>query len=157
MKRIHSAAALFLLFTFCAVLFSGCKKDEDEKVKETKEEPDLIAQNQQILTSQSWKITNLVTGGFSIWNTPLIEPCFKDNLYTFNEDHTLEVDEGELKCNETDPQTFMGEWKLIDEQNIYVNALIFSDTSKIIEISSSQIIIDGTFMEQNAVVTFKPN
>lgn len=157
MKRITALFNILTLLFMSTLIINGCIKEEERIPRTEQEEPDKVAENELIIKSQSWQITNLVTGGFSVWNTPLIEDCFKDNIYTFLEDYSLEIDEGPLKCNDTDPQSFMGEWKLIDENSIYVDALIFSDTATILEISSTRMVIDGTFMDQDAVVTFSPN
>jgi len=41
-----------------------------------------------------------------------MDDCEKDNISSFNSDHTYVVDEGTLKCTPEDPTAFNGTWSL---------------------------------------------
>jgi hypothetical protein len=137
-----------------AVIFFSCSKEKDDNTNDQKK--DKKQEHLELITSNIWEITNLKTSDFSIWNTPFVEACVKDNIYTFKTNGTLTTDEGEVKCSETDPQTFDSQWELISEDKMYIEINVFlpiSDTTTIKSISSNQLIFSLNYMGQDAEVT----
>ncbi|MBH8570459.1 lipocalin family protein [Microvirga sp. STS02] len=78
---------------------SSCKKDSESAPSKT-----------SLLTAKSWKTTDVKIDGISVYNTPLIDACEKDDLVKFNTDKTSTYDQGTLRCVSTDPQTAKGSW-----------------------------------------------
>lgn len=67
-----------------------------------------------LITEGSWKFdssgVDLNKDGIIDIVDTTIQPCFKDNTYTFNKDSTGVADNGATKCNSTDPQTTAFTW-----------------------------------------------
>ena len=84
----------------------GCKKDLAEKGKA------------EILTNGSWRLTGHTF--YSITNTVDIyatyAPCEKDNIFHFNNNGTLDIEEGASKCDSTDPQSYSVGWQFLDNR-----------------------------------------
>jgi hypothetical protein len=137
----------------CAIVFlvTSCKKDEKKKTKEEEPEPPTRT---ELLMNGEWTITNATTGSLPVWNTPLVDPCYRDNIYTFKTNDTLSVDEGPLKCDEDGEQVLNGVWKLIDDERLYLSAFFLQDTAEIVSISESTIILNSNFMSFDAQITF---
>lgn len=113
MKRILIAISVI-------TVIAACGKDDDGAPQT----------NRQLLTASVWKydtagidldgngeIDNAIPNGY-------ILPCHKDNTILFKDNETGEVNEGPLKCNQTDPQTANFTWSTNNNQNV----INFSDT-----------------------------
>lgn len=94
-------SSTYLLIAAMAALTVSCKKDGETTPTPSKTD---------LLTAKNWRVTDLKLGGQSIYNSGLIDPCDKDNLYKFNTNKTATFDEGAAKCNPSDPQTQTGSW-----------------------------------------------
>jgi hypothetical protein len=100
-----------LLFAM-ALVFSSCKKDEDDNNNGNS--------TVDHLTSGAWKITAMMVdpgidlgGGIVITDFFTMMPaCSKDDLITFHSDGKIIFDEGATKCVPSDPQTTEGTWTL---------------------------------------------
>jgi hypothetical protein len=102
----------FILLTACTsiIIFSSCKKDDIES--KTKN-----------LTTGSWKMTGYERdfdkdGTFEENTFATIVDCYKDNIYTFQSNGDVIMDEGATKCNVTDPQAITLTWSLEDDGSI---------------------------------------
>ncbi len=95
MKRIILAVLLSSLF------FSACKKKEKEPTKT------------ELLQNGKWKLTAANFSGFYDLYADF-KDCQKDNMYLFNTNKTITVDEGASKCKDTAKQTYTdGTWNLV--------------------------------------------
>ncbi len=107
-------------------IFAACSSDDDKT-------------NKELLTAKSWKVTALFMGGADIY--PLFEDCDKDDLHTFFEDGTFQVDEGAIKCDPNDPQILEeGTWTMNADETIIT--VVFSGLTleyTIISISESKL------------------
>src|SRR5688572_8267000 len=114
-----------LLFAFLLLLIS-CNKDQ--KVSKTK-----------ILSQSPWRITDLKKNGAS-YLTPF-PTCIADNTYTFHENGTVISDEGLVKCDPINPQTFSYDWTFFsNEDSVSINSIKY----KIIELNDTYFIVEYT-------------
>jgi hypothetical protein len=130
----------------------SCKKETKETEKEKEPEPDF----KSLVEDGEWEITNLRLGDFAIWNSPLVEACTKDNIYTFLPSGILRTNEGEVKCNEDDPQEFDSGWEMIGNNKIYLEISItieVKDTATILSINEQTMELQINSMDQDARVT----
>jgi len=95
----------FLFVALAASLsLQSCKKDEEKK-EPTKTDH---------LQNGKWKLAsaNAAGGVFDLMTS--LKDCQKDNLYTFNADKTITVDEGATKCSSSASQSVTeGNWALL--------------------------------------------
>lgn len=96
--------------------WTACKKE------------DKGAPRKETLMKGQWKITEMKVN-LVISQDLLAEAddCVKDNLYTFNENTDIGVDEGATKCDASDPQTGTdGNWSLTgnDSKLVVANSSI---------------------------------
>ena len=93
---------LFLLAI--SICFPVCKKGSDN-----------LNSPFQLLTNGSWRVIE------ETWNPsntgwvdsyPGIPTCLKDNTVAYRSDLVSVDDEGQTKCNSSDPQTTLGSWRL---------------------------------------------
>ncbi len=96
-----------LFAAILATAFIACKKPE------TNTTPTPTYTKADTLQNGKWKLTSATIGGL-IDLTQSMKECQKDNLYTFNADKTITVDEGATKCAPSDvsPRND-GNWSLI--------------------------------------------
>ncbi|RZJ86488.1 MAG: hypothetical protein EOO60_13370 [Hymenobacter sp.] len=85
---------------------SSCKKDDASTPAPTLSKTDL-------LTAKSWRMTDFKVAGQSVYNTPLVQACDKDDLIKFNVNKTATFDEGSVKCDPTSAQSRAGSWELM--------------------------------------------
>jgi hypothetical protein len=84
---------------------SSCKKDDASTPTPAPSKTDL-------LTAKSWKMTDFKVAGQTIYNTPFVQACAKDDLIKFNANKTATFDEGSVKCDPTSTQSSAGSWEL---------------------------------------------
>lgn len=138
MKRVSLLATLAL-----ACAFTACKKD-NEKPKSTSE----------LLMAKSWKMTALTeqvgTAAASNEYTSMAA-CEKDNLYKFEASNKFTLDEGPLKCSNSDPQSISGNWALTNSDKTLTAVAIdqasmssIEMTGTIEKISASEFVLKDT-------------
>lgn len=102
-----------LLAIFAITVFASCKKNEDAVV---------VSENRlELITQKAWRVESISVDlgkDGTIDNTIPQLGCETDNLYTFNPDGTGKMDEGELKCEATDPQSSLFTWALISDDKM---------------------------------------
>lgn len=82
-------------------LFVACKKKEKTPTK------------QEYLMQGKWKLESATAAGGLIDLKSSLKACQTDNIYTFNADKTITVDEGATKCSDTAQQNSKdGSWAL---------------------------------------------
>lgn len=106
-----------------AFIFAGaCKK---------KDSPSPVANktNTEKLTAKNWTLAKatfnpplVITLGtkdstfVNLFDIPLIEACRKDNIFIFNADGTITIDNGPILCG-TEPQTVKdGNWRFLNNE-----------------------------------------
>jgi hypothetical protein len=83
---------------------NSCKKDDETTPTPTLTKTDL-------LTAKSWKVTDVKIAGQTIFDSPLVEACEKDDLTKFNANKSITFDEGAEKCDASSPQSRTGSWE----------------------------------------------
>jgi hypothetical protein len=97
-----------LFSAILATAIIACKKPE------TNTTPTPTYTKADTLQNGKWKLTSATAAGGVFDLTTSMQECQKDNLYTFNADKTITVDEGATKCAPSDvsPRND-GNWSLI--------------------------------------------
>ena len=103
-----------------------------------------------LLTGKQWKLTSWITTppyeveGQIVTNIyTLLPECALDDYTIFNTDGTFNKDEGEIKCNESDPQTISGNWLINSNQTLLKMEIEGSEIEYIIyEISDNFLILE---------------
>lgn len=120
------------------LLFSACKKNNDEP------ENDGGSARYNILTSGSWRVTayymDIYYGGVQIVDDLMesMQDCEKDNLYIFNKNGTLTLDEGPTKCNSAAPQQKQeGTWQLANNDTQLKESHQADDAITIVELTDA--------------------
>ena len=99
-----------------AMNLTGCKSDPAPSISKT----DLI--------SKTWKLTALTANGADTYVD--LQPCEKDNLYSFTKSGNYTNDEGATKCDSTDPQVVETlKWSFL--QNETVLKFLYPDGSTV--------------------------
>lgn len=115
---ILTCIAFFLLLT-------SCNKDKASKT--------------ELLTQSSWTYQDAKRNGVSIFAS--VQPCVRDNVFTFKTTGQLNIDEGATKCSSGDPQSADFPWFFFsNEDSISINGF----RTKIMEISKTQFITEQT-------------
>jgi len=156
MKSLNQIAQmLFLSLLSITFLFSACKKD-DEAITKT-----------DLLTSGSWKMTALtIDPAFPTFDNEgnitgstndlfaMMEDCSKDNIYSFNTDKTLSLDEGASKCDNSDPQKSTGSWSFnSDETTLTITIEEYPETMIILELTDKDIKLKSTEVEGEMTIS----
>jgi hypothetical protein len=97
-----------------AVLFTGCKKDQEDPAP-----PATKSQTKtELLTARNWRITasTLAVGNNTQDIFGQVAACNKDDFARFNADHTVRFDAGPERCLSSDPQFQSGTWELTDNE-----------------------------------------
>jgi|SRR5690606_4184595 len=142
MKKITLLTAIFII----AINF-GCKKDDDDNNPSKKD----------LLTTGSWKLTAVVSdedgdGTHELNDFIYFSDCYTDNYYIFKANGELELNEGNSKCDQADPQTETANWQLINNENTLV---IENDNYAIEDLNTSTLRLKETFSgNRSSVVTF---
>lgn len=141
MKRTILSTLLISVFALSAIFITSCKKDKKDEDK--KEEPKPPT-NKELVMSNTWKVTKVMSQGIDVWNSsilPIFQPCQKDNTYQFQADDLLLIDEGETKCNDADAQTQQGAWMMVGKDRMFIDVIFLTDTAEIVSISKTQLVL----------------
>jgi hypothetical protein len=101
----------YALMIGLSFMFLSCSKShDDDPAKKT------------ALTTGTWKLTAYLTdynkdGTYEEDTYSILDPCLKDNIYTFQPDGNEITDEGPVKCFSTNPQTSTSPWSFQDNQS----------------------------------------
>jgi Lipocalin-like domain len=87
-----------LLVSVIALALFSCKDDDKDNGPS---KTDLII-------AKPWKLTALTVGGVNFFD--LQDDCGKDDIYTYNKNGKITVNEGSQKCDNAAPQTSEGTW-----------------------------------------------
>ena len=123
-----------ILLLFAALIITGlgsCKKDNKSKF--------------ELLTDKSWRIISSElseNGGPFIDSYPAADDCEKDNFIVFKANNDYESNEGNTKCDPSDPQIEVGYWDL---QNNETEFMMDGQVSVIEKLDKNTFIFSGTF------------
>lgn len=148
MKLKTQLAALLMLVAGATVTVS-CKKDIKEDKQKTKME---------LLTSGSWIRTSFVSdpaydwygdGNFATNLLNIMNPCELDNFETYYTDGTWELNEGQTKCDEWDPQARTLPWAFTENET----KIVFNgwDEYILVELTPTKLTLGQAFL-QNGVL-----
>ncbi len=137
--KMNTSIKGFILFVLAGIItfgFIGCDKDDDETPK-------------SLLTGKQWNLTSWISTppfeveGQMISNIYTLLPvCSYDDYYVFNTDGSMIKDEGDIKCNEYQPQTISGSWLINSNQTILKLTFENDETNYTIsEISDNFLIL----------------
>jgi hypothetical protein len=155
MKRIP-----FLVLAIAASsAFVGCGSDN-------KSEDPTPKSNSELLMAKSWKLTaeTEATGNAAPVNTydSSYESYEKDNVYKFQANDVLVMEEGATRENPSDPASTTGVWKLMDsDKNLayqvgFFGTALLSSTQKgeIEELTATKLVVKMTDSNNSpAIVT----
>lgn len=151
----------FRLLIICLLsfnlLFSSCKKDEEELSPKT-----------ELLTNSAWKMTAYtVDPGFPTFDNEgnitgstngifvLLDDCEKDDTHKFNTDKSLVTDEGMTRCDSSDPQKTNGTWTFnTDETTLTITEEGESQIVTILELTAGVLQLQSTESSDGMTVTF---
>lgn len=153
MKKQNLLLFVFLLSAFVI----ACKEEnpDDKKDDDTNTKP-----KSELISQKKWKISNLVSSGTDIWNTPFVESCNKDNQYWFRSDDSLTLYDMLSKCSPTDPDSTVSYYKLFNNNTqLILNVKLTStatlnDTAKIITLDENTLKLDAEYSGLPATITF---
>ena len=151
MKRKFQLQLLMLMITASFIGLSSCEKDDDDNTAKTKTE---------LLTTGSWKRTALISntaydwygdGTFATDVLSAMKPCEKDNLDTYRNNGTGDVNEGTTKCAPTDPQTWTFNWAFANNET----KIVFDgfDEYILVELTATTLKLRSTFVENGVSYT----
>lgn len=120
----------------------ACDKDEDPA--ETSK-TDLLTNG----SSKSWITTSFFVNDVDI--TAFQDTCDQDDLIVFKSDKTMHGDEGSIKCDPSDPQTYdHGTWYFANNETQIISTTpdieldtIYIDTANVLELTNTSLKITG--------------
>jgi len=147
--EIQSIALLLMITGITATL--SCKKDKDEATVKSRTE---------LLTTGSWKLTSYTSTpaydwyGNGVYATDILaalNSCEADGFDTYEINGILEINEGALKCDLIDPQTFTATWAFTDSENKIVYDGF--DEYELVELTATTMRLQQTFLEGGVTYT----
>jgi len=150
MKLKIQSITLLLMTTIITTALS-CKKDEDDKTSKTKTE---------LITTGTWKLTAYTStpaydwygnGVFATNILAALNPCEADGFDTYKTNGTAEINEGALKCDAGDPQTFTANWQFTNnESKIMYDGF---DEYELVDLTETTMRLQQTFVENGVSYT----
>jgi hypothetical protein len=148
---------LALLALSGLLVIAGCKKDKDDNV--TPNDPPQNTNVKEALVGKSWKLTkaSLATDtSTNILNDPtysLLIGCIKDDILTFNEDNTYNLNDGGTKCGAALLPS-SGTYEVSqDQKTLTTDKGTNNEKSlKLVEVTDTKIKVDTEFEYLGAVV-----
>ena len=146
--KIKMASLLLLLIS--AITFS-CGKDDNVNTTKTKTE---------LITMGTWKLIAYTstpaydwygTGVYATNILAALHPCEADGFDTYKINGIVEINEGALKCNPMDPQTFTAPWRFADNETKIVYD--GTDEYELVELTATVMRIQSTFTENGVTYT----
>ena len=121
-----------LIFSALLIALNSCKKDDAKP-----------ASKADLLTSGTWRLTAAVTdmdgdGTFETDEYAAFGTCFTDNIWTFNSNGSVAVDEGATKCDPSDPQVQTDTWQMTNNET---NLSFAGDTYLIEQLDANTLIL----------------
>lgn len=142
-QTLSKMKKLLFILSFVMLFVSACKEDKT---------------NKELLTDTDWQITAWTVSpailGITDWYANL-EPCEKDDSFSFNSDGTATIDEGATKCEVSDPQTSTGTWTLnADETMVTIVDDGITQEWEIVDLTSDLLKIKWVNTDVDSGLTF---
>ena len=147
--KLKNQVTVLLMLVAGATITVSCKKEARDNKPKT---------NTELLTTGSWKRIGFVSDpaydwyGDGTYTTNLLSlmyPCELDNFETYYTDGTWELNEGQTKCDESDPQARTLPWAFTDnETKIVFNGF---DEYIVVELTATRLTLGQAFL-QNGVL-----
>ena len=151
MKREIQSLTLLLIITGMTTAVS-CKKDKDPVNN--------IKTKTELLTTGTWKLTAYTSSpaydwyGNGVYATDILaalDPCQADGFDTYKTNGIMEINEGAIKCQPTDPQTYTATWAFVDnETKILYDGF---DEYVLVELTATTMKLKSTFVENGVSYT----
>ena len=140
-------AAIYFSLLLTALSFSSCSKDDNDDNNNNN-----ASKAAAFITASTWKYSDAGldtdNNGTKDMNLPpgfTLASCETDNTITFRSDSTGVIDEGQTKCNTTNPQSVPFTWGLKNNgTQISFSAPLFAGLNgdlKIIEVSATKFTL----------------
>jgi len=143
---MKTKSQIYTLLALLLFAFVGCKKDSAS--------PSSNSSKTSIITSKSWRVTNLKV---SLGSVVLLDQlqgmpaCELDNVIKFATAGTYSVEEGATKCDPSDPNIVdNGTWKLESNETKFN---LDGEQLDVVEISSNIIKLKTTVTENGITAT----
>lgn len=144
---------------FCCVaaagLLAACKKDSADPAATGP------SAKTTALLNKRWGLTAATAQQGSITQNAFaqLQACHKDDYLRFNDDHTVDANEGSLKCDSTDPQSRPGTWELVaNESKLLLTTSLFGTggaaLTDIVELSATRMVLRGTVVDSGVTTTY---
>ena len=150
MKPKIQLFALPLMITVVISILS-CEKDKEEPAVMTKTE---------LITTGTWKLTAYTsnpaydwygTGNYATNILNALNPCEADGFDAYKNNGIVEINEGALKCDPADPQTFTASWQFTNnESKIMYDGF---DEYELVELTTTTMRLQQTFVENGISYT----
>ena len=151
MKREIQSLTLLLIITGMTTAVS-CKKDKDPVNN--------IKTKTELLTTGTWKLTAYTSSpaydwyGNGVYATDILaalDPCQADGFDTYKTNGIMGINEGAIKCQPTDPQTYTATWAFVDnETKILYDGF---DEYVLVELTATTMKLKSTFVENGVSYT----
>jgi len=144
-SKTNNMKRTLLAFAAVTLLFGSCKKDDNNGPAG--------GANAQILMSGKWKVatSTSVMMGQTVDLYSLLPSCQVDNMFIFNQNNSVTIDEGATKCDPSAAQqTTTGRWELLNNDtqmklDLGANPLGVSNlTADILSMNSSSFVLRYT-------------
>ena len=136
----------FIFLPIILLVLNACKKNDTKAPTKA-----------DYLTNGTWVLTDVVSdddgdGTYETHDFTDFVTCYTDNIYTFHSNGTLEMNEGDTKCEPGDPQTDTANWQLTNSEN----SMVFgTDTYSIEELSPNTLVMKLSYGDnRSSKVTF---
>jgi Lipocalin-like domain len=149
MKRILFSGLM------AAALLSGCKKDTTDPATTGP------SAKTTSLLNKRWGLTAATAQQGSLTQDAFaqLQSCQKDNYLRFNDDHSVEANEGVAKCDAADLQSRTGRWELVDnETKLLLTTPLFGTGGavipEIVELNATRMVLRGTIIDNGVTTTY---
>jgi len=152
MKKFLKPAALVAITIFT---LASCKKEETPNPGNNGTNTPPAPTKTELITSKTWKLSSATLSPAVMGETDymkMIKDCDKDNTLKFNADKTLVIDNGSMRCNAMDPQTFSKTWALNTNETV---VSIGSSSFNLVDVNTSALKLSHsmTYNGTNYTVT----
>ncbi len=125
--------AFFVLFLGAMATLSSCKKDDKQVTP------------QNLISAKPWIVTGATVDGTDAYGS--LASCVRDDVFRYNADGSYTLEEGDSKCDASDPQIFArGNWTYDESTQVLVmtqtSGAGFSGTVKVTELTASKLTME---------------
>ncbi|MBS1654066.1 MAG: lipocalin family protein [Bacteroidetes bacterium] len=137
--------ALITCLLIISFYLTDCKKSGTQTAQKTKTD---------LLTQASWKFSAATVSGVDA--SSYLQPCQKDNIYTFVAAGTGTLDEGTTKCNSGDAQTSPFTWNFASSETVlHISTVLFTGGSNdytLVSLTENQLVGSQNYPPYGTIV-----